>query len=89
MANLTIDRGTFNVVHGGGKLEVDEVEFEILWAVVNKPGRAFTADDLVHQMGPFMFSSQQMIRAAMESLAAKLGPLVYFDQRSRFQFRRA
>ena len=89
MANLTIDRGTLNVVHGGGKLEVDEIEFEILWAVVNKPGRAFTADDLIHILSPFELSNQQIIKAAMESLAAKLGPLVYFDQSSRFQFRRA
>jgi len=90
MPNLMIDRSSTHVVHGGSKLEVTDIEFEILWALVNKPGRCFSAEDLANLMPhSAAYAQPTAIRIAMESLAAKLSSWIYFDQSNGFKFKRA
>jgi len=89
MPNLMIDRSLTHVFYAGGRLEVNDMEFEILWTLANKPGRTFTADDLTYLINPSDRLQKSAIRVAMESLAVKLAPWVCFDQRNGFKFIRS
>ena len=89
MANLTVDRNSAFVTMSGKPVEINEIEFEILWAMINKPGRFFTVEDLESAFPPFEKIGKKSIRTAMESLNAKMSAFIRYDHSRGFKFRRA
>ncbi|NNE30248.1 MAG: hypothetical protein HKN16_11460 [Saprospiraceae bacterium] len=89
MANLTVDRNLAFVRMSGKPVEINEIEFEILWAMINKPGKFWTAEDLESTFPPFSQIGKKSIRVAMESLNSKMSSFIRYDHSRGFKFRRA
>lgn len=86
MPNLFIDRRHDRVSYRGTNVEMEAIEFEILWTMVRKPGTYFNENDLTHL--DQTQSEGPSVRAALEGLAHKMNEWISFDVAKGFQFRR-
>ncbi len=87
MPNLLLDRSNYQVNFSGSNIPLSDLEFEILWQLVNKPGKVFSADDLYNSLPEKVDSLKGSISKIAHLVSYKLGhPGIHFIQNRGFTF---
>jgi len=87
MPNLTLDRSNFQVNFSGSRIPLTTMEFEILWQLVNKPGKIFSPEDLYNSLPEKVDLLKDSVSKMAHVVSYKLGhPGIHFIQGRGFTF---
>jgi len=87
MPNLLLDRSNNQVNFSGANIPLSDLEFEILWQLVNKPGKVFSPDDLYNSLPVKVDAVKNSISKLAHLVSYKLGhPGIHFIHGRGFTF---
>ena len=90
MPNLLLDRSNYKVNFSGATIPLTNLEFEILWQLVNKLGKVFSPDDLYNSLPEKVDLVKDSISKIAHLVNYKLGhPGIHFIQDKGFTFCRS